>query len=89
MPKVGKIIRKIATLPAACHERYLVLDCASAQPLRTLEVGFAGVSDLVPGYMIGTPKPARLMVIATVSGSLSTVPSQPLSHSISQRSLGS
>ncbi|MBD3241708.1 MAG: helix-turn-helix domain-containing protein [Chitinivibrionales bacterium] len=61
-------IPKIVRIPSTCRERYLDLEGRQAGELRDLGVAFGGVSDLRPGYEIGSPHTNRIMVIATVSG---------------------
>lgn len=62
------LMRKSVSIPAACRERYVPLEHPAVAAWRRSAVVFSGSSELVPGYRIVDPRPAALMLIATVGG---------------------
>jgi AraC-like DNA-binding protein len=61
-------ITDFATIPAACRERFFLLDDAAARPLRERGVFAAGLSDLSAGFAVGRVAPPFHIALWTIEG---------------------
>lgn len=55
-------------IPASCHERFLPLETPSSASLQDAGVLLAGLSELVPGYLMSRPTPMFHMVLFVLKG---------------------